>query len=154
MMVRPHTLSALLTGALLAVSAAVVAVPARAADLDEPPPYAQDDEDYDAPRVWRQPDPDVPYGRAPPPPPPPRYAERFDNPGCLPRWRIRERLHGQGWVDVHPVSRDGGIVTLEARREDTGRRFFIEIDRCSGAIVDERPVRRQFGMDRRWRGPY
>ncbi len=57
-MVRPALLRALFSGALLTTAISAAAVPpVRAADLDEPPPYALDDDGYEQPRVWRQPDP-------------------------------------------------------------------------------------------------
>lgn len=110
----------------LAVSVALFAVPAVAADLYEPP-YEE-------------------YGEGPPPPgdryvpddddgSPPRFAER----GCVPREVARDRLHDAGWYDFRRLEPRGEVVFVQARRP-SGRLFDLTIDRCSGRIVDARPA--------------
>jgi hypothetical protein len=92
-------------------------------------------------------------------PPPPRFADRsygrYGN--CLPRWQVRNRLRGEGWVDLRPLDRRDGWALLRARRIDSGRVFTLRIDRCSGEIVDARPhYLRAFGAyaPRRWERAY
>jgi hypothetical protein len=121
----------------LAVSFFLSALPAVAADLYEPP--------YDI------------YGEGPPPPRdryadvpddfeppyPPRYAER----GCIPREEARDRLRDAGWYDFHALEPREDVVLVKARR-GRGRLFDLTIDRCTGEIVDAKPLHA-----RRW-GPY
>lgn len=137
----------------LAVSFAIQALPAVAADLyDEPPRggYGYND----------GPPPPERYAEPPedfePPYPPPRYAGRD---ACLPREVIRDRLRAAGWGDFHAVERREQVVLIKARRP-SGRLFDLTIDRCSGEVVDARPLygRRlgpfAYGPRRNWRGPY
>lgn len=111
----------------LAVSVALFAVPAVAADLYEPP-YQEYGEGPPPPRDRYVPDDD--YG-----PPPPRFAER----GCVPREVARDRLQDSGWYDFRRLEPRGEVVFVQARRP-SGRLFDLTIDRCSGRIVDARPA--------------
>ncbi len=118
----------------LAVSLAFIALPANAADLYEPP--------YDE------------YGEGPPPrgdryadvpddfepPYPPRFRER----GCIPRDVARDRLRDAGWYDFHALEPREDVVLVKARR-GRGRLFDLTIDRCSGQIVDARPLGPRMG---------
>jgi hypothetical protein len=70
---------------------------------------------------------------------------------------VRNRLRGEGWVDLRPLDRRDGWALLRARRIDSGRVFTLRIDRCSGEIVDARPhYLRAFGAyaPRRWERAY
>jgi hypothetical protein len=130
--------------------AAAAAPPALAADMDDggPPPKGGY---YDAPRYQ-------PKG-----PPPPYHGEEDDDDGprppnkftgpppqpygkCVRSEHVRERLTGMGWNDFHegrPVNEQA--VTLRARRPN-GRLFELTLDRCSGQIVDARPLEpRRYG---------
>ncbi len=113
----------------LAASLALFALPAVAADLYEPPHEG--------------------YGEGPPPPdryaavpddfeppyPPPEYGER----GCIPREVARDRLRDAGWRGFHDVEPHERVVRVKARRP-SGRLFDLTIDRCSGEVVDARPI--------------
>ena len=66
--------------------------------------------------------------------PPRGYADR-----CLPREVVKERLLRSGWHDFHDGDVRGEIATVRARRP-SGRLFDLVIDRCSGEIVDARPL--------------
>jgi hypothetical protein len=131
----------------LAASIAFFALPATGADLYEPP--------YDE------------YGQGPPPrdryadvpedfepPYPPAYAER----GCIPREEARDRLRAAGWRGFHAVQPHDNVVLVKASRP-SGRMFDLTIDRCSGEVVDARPIygRRYgsyaFGPRRGWGPP-
>jgi hypothetical protein len=70
--------------------------------------------------------------------PPYDPAGRFAN-GCVPRLLVRDRLREAGWSDFHDLQPRGGVVLVEARRP-SGRPFELTIDRCSGAIVEARPL--------------
>jgi hypothetical protein len=118
----------------LAVSTAAFAAPVTAADLYEPP--------YDE------------YGEGPPPPdryadvpddfeppyPPPAYAEAR----CIPREVARDRLRAAGWRGFHAVEPRDRVVLVKARRP-SGRMFELTIDRCSGEVVDARPIYGRWG---------
>ena len=118
-----------LVAAALALSLAAVSLPAHAADLY---PYDYDDS----------------YGEGPPPPeryadipedfeppyPEPRYADR-----CIPREVARDRLRSAGWRHFHAVEPRGRVVLVKARRPG-GRLYDLTIDRCSGEVVDARPI--------------
>lgn len=74
----------------------------------------------------------------------PGYDRRAD--ACLPRWKVRNQLRRDGWVDLQPIDRNEGVVSLRARREETGRVFLLRVDRCSGEIIHARPHHlRSFG---------
>jgi hypothetical protein len=162
---------------------AVASPPALAADMDDggpypkggvyddrryppkgPPPGAFDDDDEDdyssgppPDKYSRVPPPDK-YSRLPPPdkrPPPDKYADvppPFKG-KCVRSEEVRERLTGQGWRDFHAGAQvNDNIVTLRARRP-TGRLFELTLHRCSGQIVDARPLeprRREYA----YQGPY
>ena len=67
---------------------------------------------------------------------PPSYGHRT---GCVPRQQIRHQLERQGWSGFFAAEPRGDIAALKARRPD-GRVFALRIDRCTGEIVDARPV--------------
>ncbi len=81
------------------------------------------------------------------PPYPPRYADRGT--ACVPREVVRHRLLSEGWGDFRDFEPRGRVVLVQARRP-SGRLFDLTIDRCSGEVVDARPV---FGP-RAAPGPY
>jgi hypothetical protein len=144
--------------------AALAAQPAMAADFggdDEdaprygyksPPPSYQDDDDDDRYRRYARPRPDV-Y----------RYGSRT----CATSDEVRYRLTRYGWRDFQGGEQRGQVVVLRARRP-MGRLFELTLDRCSGDIVERRPLEpgffrrfaerqhryydRDYG-DRRWNWP-
>lgn len=71
------------------------------------------------------------------PPYPPRYADRGGP--CIPREVVRDRLLSEGWGDFRDFEPRGRVVLVQARRP-SGRLFDLTIDRCSGEVVDARPV--------------
>jgi hypothetical protein len=120
--------------------------PPRAPHL--PPSYSDDDDDdrYDGPPPARK------YSYAPPKhgaPPPAR--------GCVRSEQVRDRLTSEGWRDFHdgqPVSHTE--VTLRARRPN-GRLFELTLHRCTGELIEARPLQlRPFGpyAYRQPYGPY
>lgn len=120
---------------------------AHAADLyDDPPPPRYSGPAYQDPRysdIYRHPDRPVPpapvYGgdRYDSYTPQPRRAYRG---ACLPRHVIRDRLIRDGWNDFVLADFDGEVAQVSARRP-SGRPFMLTVERCSGEIVDARPVR-------------
>ena len=124
----------------------------RYAPQARPPSYNDDDDDdrYNGtPPAQR-------YSYAPPKyAGPPRYAA--PNGACVRSEQVRDRLTREGWNDFHdgkPTSE--GLVTLRARRPN-GRLFELTLHRCSGEIVEARPLAlRPFGpyAYRQPYGPY
>lgn len=132
---------------------ATLAAPASAADLySEGPPGSA----YDDPRYA-----DL-YGRPParvetyrsetyksyeplPVAPPPIYREQYVERGprdCPSKHEITRSLERQGWYGFHnPQVIDRDIATIDAQRPN-GRPFRLEVDRCSGSILAERPLDR------------
>jgi hypothetical protein len=70
------------------------------------------------------------------PPYPPRYT---DGGPCVPRELVRDRLLSEGWGDFRDFDPRGRVILVQARRP-SGRLFDLTIDRCSGQVVDARPV--------------
>lgn len=70
------------------------------------------------------------------PPYPPAYAGRGP---CVPREAVRDRLLSEGWGDFRDFEPRGRVVLVQARRP-SGRLYDLTIDRCSGEVVDARPV--------------
>lgn len=120
---------------------------AQAADLyDDPPPPRYSGPAYEDQRysdIYRHPDRPVPpapvYGtdRYDSYTPGPRRAYRGD---CLPRHVIRDRLIRDGWNDFVLADFNGDVAQVSARRP-SGRPFMLTVERCSGEIVDARPIR-------------
>jgi hypothetical protein len=80
------------------------------------------------------------------PPPPSKYAGSPPGRSCVRSEHVRDRLTSEGWADFHdgkPVN--DGLVTLRARRSN-GRLFELTLHRCSGELVEVRPLQlRPFG---------
>ena len=113
----------------LAVSLAALSLPAVAADLYEPP--------YDTygerPTYDRYRYADAPDDFEPP------YPVRGYGDRCIPREVARDRLRDAGWRGFHAAEPREEVVLVKARRPD-GRMFDLTIDRCSGEVVDARPI--------------
>jgi hypothetical protein len=72
---------------------------------------------------------------------------------CVRSEEVRERLTGQGWRDFHAGAQvNDNIVTLRARRP-SGRLFELSLHRCSGQLVEARPLE-PARRDYAWQGPY
>ncbi len=140
----------------VAASLFVTTLPARAADLYEPPHYgsAYDDsrygdsygdegpayerygeaeEGFEAyPRRGTYKDDEYEPGYAPP-----RYAR--DEDGCVRRDVARERLRADGWSDFRDPELRGRVVLLQARRP-SGRLFELTVDKCTADVIAARPL--------------
>lgn len=137
-------LSALAVGGL----AALVAPASQAGDLGGyPPPVEYSGRDYyEPPRRGDVVDRYDPRDEPPPAssykddplPPPPRRAEA-PRERCVPRREIEERLVSEGWRDFTDPEKRGGLGIFKARRPN-GRLYELSVDRCSGEIVDARPL--------------
>jgi len=144
----------LAAAAAVAAFVGLFALPAFAADLYVPPRagYQYDDPRYadvypgEPPRYERYEEPfdelDAPY--------PPRgvYEDEYQRPyyrygarseACVPRHVVRDRLRDQGWSDFYGFEPRGRVVLVQARRP-SGRLFDLTIERCSGEIIEARPL--------------
>jgi hypothetical protein len=81
---------------------------------------------------------------------------RFED-DCVPHQIVRERLRADGWDEFQNVEPRGRVVLLQARRP-SGRVFDLTVEKCSGEVVDARPLSgaRFFahGERRFWQRPY
>jgi hypothetical protein len=144
--------------------AAAAASPALAADMDDgsaPPKGGYYDDLRSPPRdLLRrdrddedEADDDAYDDRRPPNkhagvPPPPTYGK------CVRSEQVREQLTDLGWRDFHagqPVN--GQVVMLRARRPN-GRLFELTLDRCSGHLVQARPLEARPWGPYAYKGPY
>jgi hypothetical protein len=100
------------------------------------------DDDYD--------DDDQPASKrfsGPPPFAPP--GSKYSNQNCARSGDVRQRLIDSGWQDFRDGHQRGDMVVMKARRPN-GRLFELTLHRCSGQIVEVRPLEaRPFGG-----GPY
>lgn len=58
---------------------------------------------------------------------------------CVPRREVRRNLVEQGWSDFQDAELAGDTATVRARRP-SGRQFELRVDRCSGEILEARPI--------------
>ncbi|MBX9589773.1 MAG: hypothetical protein K2X43_10735 [Hyphomonadaceae bacterium] len=96
---------------------------------------------YNAPPAFNDRDDD--YG------PPPPAARRYSGPPygrtCARSEQVQEWLTDRGWRDFHGGQPQGDVVTLRARRP-SGRLFELTLHRCTGEIIEARPLEpRPFG---------
>jgi len=94
-----------------------------------PPAYnnRDDDDDGPPPAVRRYSGP-PPYGQT-----------------CARSEQVQQRLSEGGWRDFHGGQPQGDVVTLQARRP-SGRLFELTLHRCTGEIIEARPLEpRPFG---------
>lgn len=111
-------------------------------------PYSLDERDH----AWR--DDQAPYAK--------NWEEQYDRrragrryagaEGCISKRKIRRRLKRNGWVDFERLDRVGDVVTLEARRAESGLAFILDVDRCTGALIEARPRNGRPGS--RWSESY
>jgi hypothetical protein len=71
---------------------------------------------------------------APPPRPPLRRTSE-----CLSKYGIQHALNRQGWHAFDAVEIRGQVAYMTARREE-GRRFALQVDSCSGSVIDAQPI--------------
>jgi hypothetical protein len=112
---------------------------------EEPAPRYYDQRSYEPPPVdprfsrdWREVPPperysnyDDRYSRDP------RDWGRYDRRGCLSKGEIHYRLKEHGWRDFHDVVLENDVAVVNARRPD-GLLYRLQVDRCSGVIVNAR----------------
>jgi hypothetical protein len=155
----------------VAASLFVTTLPARAADLYEPPHHgsAYDDSRYgdnygdEGPAYERYGEAEEgsegPYPRRPPYRDYDAFQRGYAEDGCVSRDAERARLRADGWSDFRDPQLRGRVVLLQARRP-SGRSFDLTIDKCSGEVIAARPLdgrydRRFFaGGPRRYWQPY
>jgi hypothetical protein len=77
-----------------------------------------------------------------PVPQPPRadYAPpRHVAPACLSTVELRDALNHQGWHAFSDVERRGSMALMSAR-SDRGRRYDLQVDNCTGNVIEAHPV--------------
>lgn len=84
------------------------------------------------------------YGYLEPMPGPSIYRDhdrRYARPGstCTPRREVRRNLAEQGWSDFQEAEVQGDSAIVRARRP-SGHQFELRIDRCSGDVIEARPL--------------
>jgi hypothetical protein len=103
---------------------------------------------------------------------PPRYVPpgKYSGMQCARSEQVRQRLADSGWLDFHDGHQQGDMVVMKARRQ-SGRLFELTLNRCSGQVVEVRPLEggrfgpyaynrpyrydAPYGYERRWPdGPY
>lgn len=86
----------------------------------------------------------------------PRHRVYGVKPACAPKDEVQFRLQQDGWHGFHDARPlDSETAQVKARRRN-GRLFELTIDRCSGDVVQARPLEPR-GMpyaDRRWDRSY
>ena len=116
---------------------------------------------YSEPRVAEPPYGDrYGYRDVPPPgrfsrydaPPPPRDGSRYDQQGCLSKGEIRFRLKEHGWQEFQDLEFRQDTAVVTARRPD-GMLYKLEVDRCSGVIIQARLLDEGRGWRQGARGP-
>jgi hypothetical protein len=116
-----------------------------------PPPAYRDDDDDDDDRYNAVPERRK-YG-----PSHYGYAPQSPTKTCVRSEQVRDRLSGEGWRDFHDGKPTGdSLVSMRARRP-SGRLFELTLHRCSGEVVEVRPLEmRPFGpyAYRQPYGPY
>ena len=106
--------------------------------VDPPPAYdppyrpsgtVRDPKSFDEGEIYSKSFARPPYGRA----------AIYDE--CVSRRVVRRRLRREGWYRFRGLQVRGRVVLVSARRRPTGRWFDLAVDRCSGEILDARPLR-------------
>jgi hypothetical protein len=92
----------------------------------EPPPYVERHGYRDAPPRYSHYDA-----------PPVQRESRYDQRACLSKGDIRYRLKEHGWQDFQELDFRGDTAIVNARRPD-GMLYKLEVDRCTGVIVQAR----------------
>jgi hypothetical protein len=72
---------------------------------------------------------------------PPRFAYQDQGqPGCAPRWHIKNELQRRGWENFERLAVRPRVVVLRAERGNNGQAFVLKLDRCTGEIIARRPM--------------
>lgn len=74
-----------------------------------------------------------------PVPPAAVYSHRNRGGACVPGWRVKQRLTGEGWTNFHLKTYGRGVAIIRATRAHTGRPFVLKIDGCTGETLSSWP---------------
>ncbi len=102
------------------------------------PVLAGPNADAGEPLPWRGSTKDDGYPVPQPPPAeyaPPRADYRAHAPRCLSKVELRDSLNAQGWHAFDAVEYRGNVAFMTARA-DGGRRFDLQVDSCSGQVIE------------------
>ena len=59
---------------------------------------------------------------------------------CVPGWRVKQRLVGEGWSHFRLNTYGRGVAVVRATRVHTGRPFVLRIDGCTGETLSSTPA--------------
>ena len=68
------------------------------------------------------------------------YSHRDRAGACVPGWRVKQRLTGEGWSNFHLNNYGRGVAVIRATRVHTGRPFVLRIDGCTGNTLSSVPA--------------
>ena len=108
----------------------------------EPPPVPYREPQYARPYAYFDETAPVPrdrYGYLRPVNPQRPYYSEGTGPSCVPHGEIRRALIGEGWRDFQDLELRDDVAVIRARRP-TGQFYRLKVDRCSGEIVNVRPL--------------
>ncbi len=60
--------------------------------------------------------------------------------GCVPGWKVKQRLIGEGWSNFKLSTYGRGEAIVRATRVHTGRRFELRLDGCTGQTLSSYPL--------------
>ena len=86
-----------------------------------------------------------------PVPPAAVYSDRQRGGACVPGWRVKQRLTGEGWTNFKLNTYGRGVAIIRATRAHTGRQFVLKVDGCTGETLASKP---QGLHDRRYSSRY
>ena len=62
--------------------------------------------------------------------------------GCIPGWRVKQRLIGEGWSNFELSTYGHGEAIIRATRSHSGREFELRLDGCTGETLSSYPLDR------------
>ena len=130
------SLTTVVTLALMALGLSTATKAADYRDAPEPLPWSNGSskDGYPVPQPPPGEEPHRSYKDDAPPPPAPRRTSE-----CLSKYGIQHALHQQGFHDFDRVEMRGPVAYMAART-DNGRSVDLEVDSCTGAVIEAHPV--------------
>jgi hypothetical protein len=68
--------------------------------------------------------------------------DRHGRAGCVPGWKVKQRLIGEGWSHFKLSTYGRGEAIIRATRVHTGRKFELRLDGCTGQTLSSYPLDR------------
>jgi len=73
-----------------------------------------------------------------------RYGHAKSYHACLRPRQMRRLLRRTGWHRLGAFDRQNGVICLKASSRDDGRRYLLELDRCTGELLSAKPVNARY----------